>query len=110
MLPRKYKRFVHNYEQTQKNSPSFSVLFSESYYKTVIPHLAVPEAFSVQKQDVFVQSSREGLSSLLAARPVRRTSGIIPLHGSAHKNKEPLKIQKFFSMAEEGLEPPTPRV
>ena len=31
------------------------------------------------------QSSREGFSSLLAARPMRRFSGILPLHGPAHK-------------------------
>jgi len=32
----------------------------------------------------FQTSSRERQSSLLAARPVRRISSIVPLHGSAH--------------------------
>ena len=32
------------------------------------------------------QSSRGKAFPLLAARPVRRLSGIFPLHGAAHKN------------------------
>jgi len=32
-----------------------------------------------------MQSGKEDSSSLLAARPMRRFSGKLPLHGAAHK-------------------------
>ncbi len=65
-----------------------NMLFTDLFHRNVSVHL---------KSSFFDESSREEPSSTARARPVRRLSGIFPLHGScnqAGKNHLPLLVRR----------------